>query len=90
MPSLVLHTIDAKSGIEHNTPLMYCPEGDGRMLVMGSNFALETHPAWTANLLAHPDAAESVGDAASRCTPPVWPTTNSTGVGLNRTRVTGL
>ena len=45
MPSLVLHTIGAKSGVEHNTPLMYRPEGDGHMLVMGSNFALETHPA---------------------------------------------
>ena len=38
---------------------MYCPDGDD-MLVTGSNFARETHPAWTANLLKHPDAAVSI------------------------------
>jgi deazaflavin-dependent oxidoreductase (nitroreductase family) len=57
VPSLVLHTIGAKSGIERDTPLMYCPEPNGRILVTGSNFARDTHPAWTANLLANPDAA---------------------------------
>lgn len=60
VPSLVLHTIGARSGIERDTPLMYCPEGDGCMLVTGSNFARDTHPAWTANLIAHPDAAVSL------------------------------
>jgi deazaflavin-dependent oxidoreductase (nitroreductase family) len=38
---------------------MYCPDGDD-MLVTGSNFARDTHPAWTANLLQHPDAAVSM------------------------------
>jgi deazaflavin-dependent oxidoreductase (nitroreductase family) len=60
VPSLVLHTIGAKSGLERDTPLMYCPEPDGRMLVTGSNFARDSHPAWTANLAAHPDAAVTV------------------------------
>lgn len=60
VPSLVLHTIGAKSGLERETPLMYCPEPHGRMLVTGSNFARDTHPAWTANLLAHPTASVSV------------------------------
>lgn len=60
VPSLVLHTIGAKSGLERDTPLMYYPERDGTMLVTGSNFARETHPAWTANLMANPDAAVSV------------------------------
>jgi deazaflavin-dependent oxidoreductase (nitroreductase family) len=65
VPSLVLHSTGAKTGIERDTPLMYCPEVDrskpaGSMLVTGSNFARESHPAWTANLLAHPDAAVSV------------------------------
>jgi deazaflavin-dependent oxidoreductase (nitroreductase family) len=60
VPSLVLHTIGAKSGLERDTPLMYCPEPDGRMLVTGSNFARDTHPAWTANLAAHPDAAVTI------------------------------
>jgi deazaflavin-dependent oxidoreductase (nitroreductase family) len=65
VPSLVLHSTGAKTGIERDTPLMYCPEFDGStsagsMLVTGSNFARQSHPAWTANLLAHPDAAVSI------------------------------
>jgi deazaflavin-dependent oxidoreductase (nitroreductase family) len=60
VPSLVLHTIGARSGLERDTPLMYCPEPGGRMLVTGSNFARDAHPAWTANLAAHPDAAVTV------------------------------
>jgi len=59
VPSLVLHTTGAKSGLERDTELMYVPEGDG-MLVTGSNFARDSHPGWTVNLLAHPDAAVSV------------------------------
>jgi deazaflavin-dependent oxidoreductase (nitroreductase family) len=60
VPSLVLHTIGAKTGIERDSPLMYCPEPDGTMLITGSNFARDTHPAWTVNLSAHPDAAVTV------------------------------
>ena len=59
VPSLVLHTIGAKSGIERDTELMYVPE-ENRMLVTGSNFARDTHPAWTANLMANPDAAVTI------------------------------
>jgi deazaflavin-dependent oxidoreductase (nitroreductase family) len=60
VPSLVLHTIGAKSGIERDTTLMYCPASNGDIFVTGSNFARENHPAWTSNLLANPDAAVSV------------------------------
>jgi deazaflavin-dependent oxidoreductase (nitroreductase family) len=59
VPTLVLHTVGAKSGLERETVLMYCPDGRD-MLVVGSNFARDAHPAWTANLLAHPDAAVSL------------------------------
>ena len=59
VPSLVLHTTGAKSGLPRDTELMYCPDGDD-MLVTGSNFARDTHPAWTANLLQTPDAAVTV------------------------------
>jgi len=59
VPTLVLHTIGAKSGVERDSTLMYCPDGD-TMLVTGSNFARERHPAWTANLLKNPDAAVSL------------------------------
>jgi deazaflavin-dependent oxidoreductase (nitroreductase family) len=60
VPSLILHTVGAKSGLERDSPLMYCPEPGGVMLVTGSNFARDTHPAWTANLAAHSDAAVTI------------------------------
>jgi deazaflavin-dependent oxidoreductase (nitroreductase family) len=60
VPSLVLHSIGAKSGIERDSPLMYCPESGGVMLITGSNFARDSHPAWTSNLAANPDAAVTV------------------------------
>ncbi len=60
VPSLVLHTTGAKSGEPRDAPLMYCPDGRGRAIVAGTNFAGERHPAWTTNLLVHPDAAITV------------------------------
>ncbi|MCW3492162.1 nitroreductase family deazaflavin-dependent oxidoreductase [Microbacterium sp. SSM24] len=60
VPSLVLHTLGAKSGEPRDAPLMYCPDGRGRAIVAGTNFAGARHPAWTANLLAHPDAEITV------------------------------
>jgi deazaflavin-dependent oxidoreductase (nitroreductase family) len=60
VPSLVLHTIGAKSGEPRDAPLMYTPDGRGSAIVAGTNFAGGRHPAWTANLLAHPDAAITV------------------------------
>jgi deazaflavin-dependent oxidoreductase (nitroreductase family) len=60
VPSLVLHSIGAKSGLERSSELMYCPEPSGVMLITGSNFARDSHPAWTANLAAHPDASVTV------------------------------
>ena len=60
VPSLVLHSIGAKSGLERHSALMYCPEPGGAMLITGSNFAREVHPAWTSNLAANPDAAVTV------------------------------
>jgi len=60
VPSLVLHTRGAKSGEPRAAPLMYTPDGSGRAIVAGTNFAGGRHPAWTANLLAHPDAEITV------------------------------
>ncbi len=59
VPSLVLHTIGAKSGEPRRTELMYYPDGD-EILITGSNFARDQHPAWTANLMANPLAAVEV------------------------------
>src|SRR5581483_4284986 len=58
LPSLVLTTTGAKSGQRRTTPLATKPAGDS-WYVVGSNFGREKHPAWTANLIAHPDAEVS-------------------------------
>lgn len=60
VPSLVLHSTGARSGKQRDTYLMYTPDGRGRGIVAGSAFAQGRHPAWTYNLLAHPDASISV------------------------------
>ncbi|MCP2636395.1 nitroreductase family deazaflavin-dependent oxidoreductase [Microbacterium sp. HD4P20] len=60
VPSLVLHTVGARSGEPRDAPLMYTPDGKGRAIVAGTNFAGARHPAWTSNLIAHPDAAITV------------------------------
>ena len=56
VPSLVLHTIGAKTGQPRATELMYTPDGDGGAIIAGTSFARERHPGWTVNLAAHPDA----------------------------------
>jgi deazaflavin-dependent oxidoreductase (nitroreductase family) len=60
VPSLVLHTVGARSGEQRDAPLMYTADGQGRAIVAGTNWAGAKHPAWTANLLAHPDAEITV------------------------------
>ena len=50
----LLSTTGAKSGEVRSHPLALLPDADG-LLAIGSNYGRETHPAWTANLLAHPD-----------------------------------
>ncbi|AEW94714.1 MULTISPECIES: nitroreductase family deazaflavin-dependent oxidoreductase [Streptomycetaceae] len=56
MPSLVLTTTGARTGLPRTTPLACMPEAGGTFVVVGSNFGREHHPAWTANLLRHPQA----------------------------------
>ena len=55
-PMLMLTTRGARTGQLRETPLAAVPLEAGRYLVVGSNFALDHHPAWTANLIANPDA----------------------------------
>lgn len=55
-PMMILTTTGAKTGVARQTPLAAVPIEDGGFLVVGSNFAREHHPAWTANLIANPDA----------------------------------
>ncbi|NGO08478.1 nitroreductase family deazaflavin-dependent oxidoreductase [Streptomyces sp. HC44] len=57
LPGVILTARGAKSGLPRRTPLACMPEeGAGSWILVGSNFGRTDHPAWTANLLAHPDA----------------------------------
>ncbi len=56
VPSLVLQHVGARTGRRHETPLLCFPQPDGSYLVAGSNWGRPHHPAWTANLLANPEA----------------------------------
>ncbi|MEU8589141.1 nitroreductase family deazaflavin-dependent oxidoreductase [Streptomyces sp. NPDC048664] len=57
LPSVILTATGARSGLPRRTPLACMPEeGGGTWILVGSNFGRTAHPAWTANLLAHPDA----------------------------------
>jgi F420H(2)-dependent quinone reductase len=55
VPELLLVTRGARTGAERRTPVLYLEDGS-RLFVVGSNFGRERHPAWTANLRAHPEA----------------------------------
>jgi deazaflavin-dependent oxidoreductase (nitroreductase family) len=81
LPSLVLTTTGAKTGQRRTTPLATKPL-DGVWYVVGSNFGRESHPAWTANLIASPDTeisfeARTIGVTAHLLTAEekarIWP-----------------
>ena len=55
----VLTTTGATSGLPRTTPLVYLLDDD-RILLAGSNFGQQRHPAWSANLLAHPRATVTI------------------------------
>ncbi|MCW2691593.1 MAG: hypothetical protein JWM67_197 [Mycobacterium sp.] len=59
-PVMLLTTTGAKSGQPRTTPLLYARDGDD-LIVVGSNFGHQHHPAWTGNLLAHPEATVTIG-----------------------------
>lgn len=54
-PALLLTAVGAKTGRPRTVPLMTIPEGEHLYLV-ASNYGRERHPAWSANLIAHPEA----------------------------------
>ncbi|WP_328494791.1 nitroreductase family deazaflavin-dependent oxidoreductase [Streptomyces sp. NBC_00414] len=70
LPGVILTARGARSGLPRRTPLACMPEEErtearaegrsgegavGSWVLIGSNFGRTDHPAWTANLLAHPD-----------------------------------
>lgn len=56
---LLLTTTGRKSGQPRRVPVLYLRDGD-RLWVVASNYGRERHPAWSANLLADPDASVSI------------------------------
>jgi deazaflavin-dependent oxidoreductase (nitroreductase family) len=55
LPTLLLITTGRKTGQRRPTAVLYLDETD-RLVVVGSNFGQPNHPAWSANLLANPEA----------------------------------
>lgn len=55
VPSLILTTTGRKSGQPRVQPLAYVPDGN-EIILIGSNWGGPTHPAWSANLMATPQA----------------------------------
>lgn len=58
-PTMLLQTIGRKSGQPRISPLLFARDGDS-LVVVGSNFGQQHHPAWTGNLLANPEAVAVV------------------------------
>ncbi|MEW2136875.1 nitroreductase family deazaflavin-dependent oxidoreductase [Streptomyces sp. NPDC005409] len=57
LPGVILTVKGARTGEARTTPLACMPEDGGSSWVLiGSNFGRPGHPAWTGNLLKHPDA----------------------------------
>ncbi|TWD73387.1 deazaflavin-dependent oxidoreductase (nitroreductase family) [Kribbella amoyensis] len=59
LPSLLLTTTGRKSGLPRTVPLLYAPDGDA-FVITASNWGQQHHPAWSANLLAAPDAVVAI------------------------------
>ncbi|MFL6089261.1 MAG: nitroreductase/quinone reductase family protein [Aeromicrobium sp.] len=60
VPTMLLETTGRKSGAKRLSPLLFARDGDS-IIVVGSNFGQDHHPAWTGNLIAHPQAVVKVG-----------------------------
>jgi deazaflavin-dependent oxidoreductase (nitroreductase family) len=53
-PMLLIHTIGARSGKEHEVPMRCLPDGD-TLCIFASAHGSERHPDWYYNIVAHPD-----------------------------------
>lgn len=62
-PTLVLETTGRKSGLPRLSPLLFTRDEGEAVIVVGSNFGQEHHPAWTGNLIAEPRARVISGGA---------------------------
>lgn len=53
LPTALLGTTGAKSGLPRENPILYFHDGDD-VILTASSFGREKHPAWYHNLRAHP------------------------------------
>ena len=56
LPVAWLTTTGAKSGAERTSPVLAIPCGDGRLIVIASNYGQRNNPAWYHNLRKNPRA----------------------------------
>ena len=54
----LITTTGAKSGQSRTQPLAFFEDSEG-LIAIASNYGHPKHPAWSANLLAHPNHAEN-------------------------------
>jgi deazaflavin-dependent oxidoreductase (nitroreductase family) len=68
-PTMLLTVTGAKSGLPRTSPLLYGRDGES-LIVVGSNFGGTKHPAWSTNLIAHPECTVTIGgvDVPARAT----------------------
>lgn len=59
-PTMLLETTGRKTGAKRLSPLLFARDGDS-IIVVGSNFGQDHHPAWTGNLMANPSGAVIIG-----------------------------
>jgi deazaflavin-dependent oxidoreductase (nitroreductase family) len=63
IPVIMLTTTGAKSGLPRTMPVMGVPIA-GDIALLGTNYAQPNAPAWSFNLVAHPEAHVSFQDRA--------------------------
>ena len=60
LPGLVLRTTGRRTGRRHASPVLYL-EDEGRYVVVASNYGRPSHPGWSFNLIAEPNAEIQIG-----------------------------
>jgi deazaflavin-dependent oxidoreductase (nitroreductase family) len=60
-PMIIIHHVGAKTGVERESPLVYFPEDDGRIIIIASKGGSPENPAWYHNLKANPTIEVEVG-----------------------------
>jgi deazaflavin-dependent oxidoreductase (nitroreductase family) len=65
-PMIIIHHVGAKSGTVRESPLVYFPQDDGRIMIIASKGGAPTNPDWYHNLKANPEFDVEVGTETFR------------------------